>query len=298
MSSNQTPKVLVIGGSGFLGSHISEALGKSGFQVFIHDKMEAPKLCVPYEFLLGDLSLKSLIRSISEMDYVFNVAAEADIAQCNENPITAVNANILGATNVFEACKNSTVKKVILASSLYVSGNMGGFYRATKLAAEELLKCYYEQYGVQYTILRFGSLYGPRSQDWNGLRKYVSQIYLNGEITYRGNGDERREYIHVEDAAKLAVQSLDERYNGRQLVLSGSQSYTAKQILDLIFEIVGRKPNIIFNETTADNDHYKTTPYRFNADKPTKISPTESVDFGQGIADLIAEVHEANNNTA
>ena len=126
----------------------------------------------------------------------------------------------------------------------------------------------------------------------------MSQIYLNGEITYRGNGDERREYIHVEDAAKLAVKSLDEQYNGRQLVLSGSQSYTAKQILDLIFEIVGRKPNIIFNETTADNDHYKTTPYRFNADKPTKISPTESVDFGQNIADLIAEVHEANNNTA
>ena len=288
----------MIGGSGFLGSHIAEELGKAGFQVFIHDRMKAPDLCVPHEFLPGDLSLESLRQSTSGMDYVFHIAAEADIAHCNANPLSAVEANISGATNVFEACRISAVNKIIFASSLYVSGHMGGFYRATKLAAEEILKCYGEQHGMVYSILRFGSLYGPRSQNWNGLRKYVSQIYLNGEITYRCDGEERREYIHVEDAARLAVQSVDQQYNGKQLVLSGSQSYTAKQTLELIFEIMGKKQIITFDTKHRDAAHYRSTPYRFNGDKPIKIYPLQSVDFGQGIIDLIEDVYKDHENSA
>ncbi len=258
--------------------------------MFIHDKIECTDLCVPYEFLRGDLSLDSLSRSIHGMDYVFHVAAEADIFFCNNNPLTAIKSNILGAANVFEVCKSSSVKKVIFASSLYVGGHLGGIYRATKLAAEELLKCYSEQHGLRYSILRFGSIYGQRSQEWNGLRKYVEQIYLTGRITYRGSGEESREYIHVEDAARLAVQSIDEMYDNRELIITGLQSFTAKQILALIFEIVGKNQDISFDESCIDEAHYKTTPYRSKANKPIKINPSHSIDLGQGIADLIAEV--------
>ena len=110
----------------------------------------------------------------------------------------------MGTTVALEAAVKSGVERFIYASTMYVYSPYGSFYRASKQAAEIIIETYQERFDLDFTFLRYGSLYGPRSQAWNGLRRYVSQVIQEGKLDYRGTGKERREYIHVHDAARLS----------------------------------------------------------------------------------------------
>ena len=175
---------------------------------------------------------------------------------------------------------------------MYVYSSYGSFYRATKQAGEIIIETYQENYGIDYVFLRYGSLYGPRSQDWNGIRGFIEQVIENGCIEYYGNGSEVREYINVLDAASLTTNILEERYKKKAVTITGQQSIKVSDMFEIIFEIGGKKLNVNYLNENKNKFHYGNTPYRYTPKTSMKLVPTEFVDFGQGLLNIFEEIHK------
>ena len=198
----------------------------------------------------------------------------------------------MGLTNALEAAIKCKIKKFIYASTMYVYSSEGSFYIATKQSAEIIIEAYQENFGLDYIFLRYGSLYGPRSQDWNGVKRFVKQIKKKGYVEYEGNGSEIREYIHVLDAANLSMKVLEDEYKNRAITITGQQSIKIADMLAMIFEIAGKKFNVKYS-SNVKNFHYGNTPYRYAPKSSMKVIPREFIDLGQGLLDIIEEI---NNN--
>jgi UDP-glucose 4-epimerase len=288
-------KVVVIGGSGFLGSHLADALTEAGYAVSIFDVRSSPWIRPDQEMILGDIrDEKALLECITGARYVYHLAGIADIGEAARSPKATVEHNIIGSTAVLDSCLQAAVGRVLFASTLYVYSQQGSFYRVSKQAVELLIEAYQERFGLEYTILRYGSLYGPRAQEWSGLKRYVTQAVREGCIDYPGTGEERREYIHVIDAARLSVEALAADYANQCLTLTGTQILNSGELLRMIQEILGGKVEITFSPEQRNPEHYEMTPYRFTPRVARKIVPNVFVDIGQGILDLVEEVYLEN----
>ncbi|MFA5370131.1 MAG: NAD(P)-dependent oxidoreductase, partial [Candidatus Omnitrophota bacterium] len=201
--------ILVTGGSGFLGSHISDALTKAGHHVVIFDKKKSAFTKPGQRMVVGDiLDAEPLFRAMKNMDAVFHLAALADVDEACDRALDTMKINILGTTNVLEAARRNKVKRVIFASTIYVYSRTGSFYRVSKHACELLLEAYNERYGLNYTILRFGTLYGTRANSSNSVFRYLQEAFKTGKIEFKGTGQEIREYVHVVDAANICAKIL------------------------------------------------------------------------------------------
>jgi UDP-glucose 4-epimerase len=288
-------KAVVIGGSGFLGSHLADALTDAGLAVSIFDVRRSPWLKSNQEMMVGDVKDENLLHECIEgARYVYHLAGIADIDKAARSPRDTVEQNIIGSTVVLDCCLLAKVERFLFASTLYVYSQQGSFYRVSKQAVELLIEAYHERYGLEYTILRFGSLYGPRAQEWNGLKRYVTQAVREGRIVYRGTGEERREYVHVKDAARLSVEALAPEHANQCLTLTGTQILNSSELLRMIQEIMGGKVEIEFKPEQRDPEHYEMTPYRFTPRMARKIVPNVFVDIGQGILDLVEEAYLQN----
>lgn len=292
-------KVIVIGGAGFLGSHLGDSLSDAGYKVTLFDIRESQWRRGDQEMVVGDVQdIQVVTEVVSGAKYVYHLAGIADIDEATAKPRETVVQNIIGSTNVFEACISAGVDKILFASTVYVYSDKGSFYRVSKQAVELLLENYHKEFGVNYTTLRYGSLYGPRSQEWNGLKMFVAQAVRNKKIVYPGTGEERREYIHVKDAAFLSVQALDDKYNNQCLTLTGTQVMTTKQVLTMIVEIMNESIDLDFvpSGSTYNLFHYQMTPYRYTPKPGRKLVTDCFIDLGQGILDMIDEVHQNISN--
>jgi UDP-glucose 4-epimerase len=142
-NSKNKRKILVIGGSGFLGSHVADALSDAGYQVHILDRSHSPWLRKDQKMLIGDiLNTEFINQTIAECYAVYNFAAIADLDKALNRPIDTVRVNILGNVEILEACRQNNVSRYFYASTVYVNSREGGFYRCSKRAAEQ----YVEQY--------------------------------------------------------------------------------------------------------------------------------------------------------
>ena len=167
-------KITVTGGSGFLGSHVADALSKKGHKVTIFDKKKSKWIRSDQKIVIGDiLDAKALENVIKDADVVFHFAALGDLNQALREPVNSVITNILGTVRTLELSRKHKIKRFIHASTIYVNSAEGSFYRSSKKAAEDYVDEYKKNYGLNYTILRFGSLYGQRSDDTNGVKKIV-----------------------------------------------------------------------------------------------------------------------------
>ncbi|MBT6222611.1 MAG: NAD-dependent epimerase/dehydratase family protein, partial [Rhodobiaceae bacterium] len=206
-------KITVFGGSGFLGSHVVDKLINEGFEVTICDREKSNHLEKNQNFKKCDiLNLDEVKDAVKGSDVVYNFAALADLNEAINKPLETININILGNANILEACKEFSIKRFVYASSVYVYGKEGGFYRCSKKAAEDYVKEYSNSYNLDYTILQYGSLYGPRSDISNGLFRIVDSALKTGYLKYDGNPNATRSYIHVEDAAQSSVDILDKDF--------------------------------------------------------------------------------------
>lgn len=165
---------LVIGGSGFLGSHVADALTDKSYGVKIFDQEASPYLQPNQEMILGDLlDQQALMEAAAGCDVVYNFAGLADIDEASNKPVDTIKLNVLGNTYALQAAVEAEVKQFIFASSLYVLSNTGSFYRASKQSAEHIVKAYHERYGLNYTVLRYGTLYGRRADKRNSIYRYL-----------------------------------------------------------------------------------------------------------------------------
>jgi len=290
VSDAQSQTVTVIGGSGFLGSHVADQLSEAGYRVRIYDRAGSAWKRDGQEMIVGDLLDREKLSSvIAGTDVVYNFAALADLNLARDQPIKTVEVNILGNAHVLEACRLHGVKRFVYASTVYVYSRDGGFYRCSKQAAEHYVEEYWRTYGLEYTILRYGSLYGPRADSGNGLLRIVRSALETGVVRYEGSEDALREYIHVEDAARASVAALGADFRNESVVLTGQEPMRVLDLLEMLAEMLGI-PNSVQFVPGTQTGHYVRTPYSYQPKLGRKYVPPMHVDLGQGLLQLIEDV--------
>jgi UDP-glucose 4-epimerase len=193
----------------------------------------------------------------------------------------------LGNINILDLCVKYKIKKYIYASTVYVYGNVGGFYSISKKCSEQIIQEYYRRYNLKYTIIRFGSIYGPGARAGNAIFDIIKMALSKKQIKYWGSGQERREYIHVNDAALACVKSLDKKFDNKNLMISGMQSMKINDLLIMIREIFKNKIKIYYKKNNRSRWHYKITPYEIEEDECIKVIPDSYIDLGKGIINYI-----------
>ena len=283
---------LVVGWSGFLGSHVADALTQQGHRVTVYDRRPSPYLQAGQAMVVGDLLDESTLRrAVTGFDVVYHFAGVADLDEANQRPVETVQQNVLGTTMLLEACRQAGVRRVMYASTVYVHSHAGGFYRCSKQACELYLEAFQQVYGLPYTILRYGSLYGPRANETNAVHRYLTEALRHGTIEALGDGEEIREYIHVEDAARSSVDALAPEFENQYVLLTGHQPLTVKALLEVIQEIVHKPLAITFRGPDA-LAHYRRSPYTFQPKLAKKLVGKHYVDLGQGLLACLHEIHE------
>lgn len=291
-------KAVVFGGSGFLGSHVAEALSERGHEVTVFDLRESPHLMDGQRFVQGDiLDADPVARVLEGQEVAYNFAGLADLEEAIIQPVETARSNVLGNTILLEESRRAGIRRFVYASSIYVAGQSGGFYRVSKQACELYVEEFQRWHGLDYTILRYGSIYGRRADPNNGVLKYLVQAVRERKIVVSGTGEELREYVHATDVARASVQILDPEFRNQHVVLTGHQAMRVKDLAAMIREIVGSDVQVEFQpvdpklEAEGRSPHYTITPYSFKPRIAKKLVGHHYVDMGQGIIDLLEELH-------
>ena len=288
-------KACVFGGSGFLGSHVADCLVEDGYSVKVFDRQPSAWLKDGQEMVVGNLlSLDDVNEAVAGADVVYNFAALSDLNEGLNKPLETIQINILGNAHVMEACRNHNVSRFIYASTVYVNSRDGGFYRCSKQAAEHYVEEYQRVFGLDFTILRYGSLYGPRADKANGLYRIVKNAVESGSVWYEGSSEALREYIHVTDAARASVVALGEEFCNQSVVLTGQEPMRVDDLLKMLAEILGYENGVEFLETN-NIGHYVRTPYAYQPKLGRKYISPMHVDLGQGLIQLIHQIHTENS---
>ncbi|MCX5749189.1 MAG: NAD(P)-dependent oxidoreductase [Candidatus Saganbacteria bacterium] len=286
-------KIIVFGGAGFLGSHVADALTEKGHKVTVFDLIKSPYLKEGQNSIIGDVTDPECVsKAVAGQEIVYNFAGIADMDAAKIKPLETVKNNIYGNTVLLEACRKSKVKRFVFASTLYVYSKAGSFYRSSKQANELLIENYHDIYGLDFTILRYGSLYGPRADENNWIHRVVNQALKENKITRHGDGEELREYIHVLDAARLSADILSDDYNNQYVIIAGHQQMKIKDLMVMIREILNNKIKLEYLPVDS-TEHYEITPYVFSPKIAKRIQSNNYIDLGQGILDLITRIYAA-----
>jgi UDP-glucose 4-epimerase len=289
---------IVTGGAGFLGSHLADELAGRGHGVTIFDRKPADALAPNQKQVAGELGdFDLLCRTIAGADYVYHYAALSDLNKARDLPRETVQANVEGTVNVLEAARRARVKRFVFSSTIYVYSSEGSFYRASKQACEAYIEEYQRRYGLEYTILRFGSLYGPRADESNGLYRLLRQAARTGKIRYFGEPEDSREYIHVADAARLSADILDAQYANQHLIITGHYPMRARDLFTMFSEILGREIQVEYAKPDIPDGHYRITPYQFHPRVGRKLTSNLYVDFGQGILQVLEQISQEERKT-
>jgi len=250
-------KVLITGGSGFIGSHIVDNLVQNGHQVFVYDlpavgnRFSDPNVA----FIPGSiLDMETLRQAMVGVDAVYHLAAIADVKDVFEDPLYSEMVNVRGTINVLEAARRCRVSRVIYGSTTWVYseaeaemvdedtplGSPKHLYTSTKLTSEYYCIAYRELYGLESTVLRYGIPYGPRSRDAAVIPAFVSKALKGEPLTIAGDGSQFRQFVYVEDLAEGNVLALKPAGANRTYNLDGAETITIKQIAETIQKILGK----------------------------------------------------------
>lgn len=274
-------KILVIGGAGFIGSHlVAELLKKDPREVIIYDNFARGKIdylseslkdprCSVYP-LGGDIrDIDILNMAMQDVDYVFHLAAMW-LLHCKDFPRTAFHVNIEGTFNVLEACVRNKVKKLIYSSSASVYGdaveipmtehhpfNNKNFYGATKIAGEAMCTAYNDRYGLEVVGLRYMNVYGPH-QDQHAAYTGVIPIMLNKidanePPTINGDGSQAYDFIYVEDVARANIAALESDVKCGFYNVGSEVQTTIRELCDLILELKRSTLEVTYKPYSADD---------------------------------------------
>ncbi|MCX5856264.1 MAG: NAD(P)-dependent oxidoreductase [Deltaproteobacteria bacterium] len=292
-------KALVTGGSGFLGRYLVRELVKSGIEAVVFDKVinkdifNSSENKGKIEFVEGDvLDFEAVYDAMDGCNLVFHTAAIADLDAARKTPVKTMTVNVIGTTNCLESAKTRKVDRFLFASTVYTAGNWGSFYRVSKQAGESLCKTYNDEFGMSYTILRYGSIYGRDANHWNFIYRVCKALLTTGEFTYISSKESVREYIHIFDVARETVRiAQDPEFSNKAVLITGHQRMKVEEFFNMIKEILGKDFKIHY--TPADQRrHYVITPYSFRADIPVRVNLSTYVDISEGILDCIREIQK------
>ena len=262
-------RVLVTGGSGFIGSHVVDRLMLAGCEPVVFDLVPSPHH-PPNEVrhTTGDLTDSATTRrAVRGCDAVIHLAAVADVNHVVADPMRADRVNVHGTQVVLDAAHHEGIARVVYGSTIWVYGDCTSdepidedtqlalprhLYTATKLAGEMYTLAYNELYGMENSILRFGIPYGPRARPAAVVPSFVSRA-LNGEaLSIAGDGRQTRQFVYVEDLADGIVAGLRPASVGRTYNLVGEEDVSVREIADAVREHVAPVPIVHTAERPAD----------------------------------------------
>ena len=287
-------KALVFGGSGFLGSYVADELTNRGFSVLLADKERSNFKNKKQDYVYCDIMDSDAVgKVVNGFDLVFNFAGMSHLDSCIDKPKQTMQQNVIANINVIENLLDRPIKRYVYASSVYAASKYGSFYGISKSTSESLIEEFSRRHNFPYTIVRYGSLYGERAGSENGVYRIIEEAINEKRITYSGDGDEIREYIHASDAAKLSVDvAEDDQYNKEIITLTGVEKLNRSDLVKMIEEIIGKEVNVEYSEATWDG-HYTVTPYSFQPRRTKKLAPNPSIDLGQGIASCVESFYDS-----
>ena len=238
--------ILVTGGAGFIGSHLSERLLKEGNRVLVIDNFnnyydpaikrnnveEVKKNCVEnnislenYKVFEGDIRDNEFLKEVfsNKIDSIIHLAAMAGVRPSIEAPSLYYDVNITGTVNLLERCRENNIKQFVFASSSSVYGNNEKVpfaesdmvdnpispYAATKKSGELLCHTYHHLFDMNIACLRFFTVYGPRQRPDLAINKFTTLILEHKEIPFYGDGTTSRDYTFVDDIVSGIVSSIN-----------------------------------------------------------------------------------------
>ena len=248
-------RVLVTGGSGFIGSHVVDKLRLRGHEPVIYDLRPSPwHEPGTVDTVLGSITdREALERALHSCDAVAHLAAVADVNDVHAEPEDAERVNARGTVAVLEAARRAGVKRIVYASTIWVYSDCqdeavdedtllpapSHLYTSTKLAGELYCKAYQELYGIDYTILRFGIPYGPRAREAAVIPAFVGKALRGEPLTLAGDGSQSRRFVYVEDLADGVALGLNDVASNRVYNLASDENVTIKQIAETIKDELG-----------------------------------------------------------
>ena len=274
-------KFLVIGGAGFIGSHVvAELLKHDVKEVIVFDNYARGKSSNLREQLQdprcsifpdgGDIrEVDVLNKAVSQVDGVFHLAAMW-LLHCKDYPRTAFDVNIQGTFNVLEACVNNNVERLVYSSSASVYGdalevpmteehpfNNRNFYGATKIAGEAMARAFHDRYGLSYVGLRYMNVYGPH-QDQTAAYTGVIPIMLNKidaneAPTINGDGTQAYDFITVQDTARCNILAMQAEINDEFYNVGTGVQTSIKELCDLILELRSSDLTVTYNPYSAED---------------------------------------------
>lgn len=283
-------RLLITGGCGFLGSHIADEATRRGHEALVYDQSSSPWLDEGQSQIIGDIrDAELLAKAMSGCDAVYHCAAIADLDRARQDPRTAIEVNVLGTLTVMQAAQTAGVPRLLHASSVYVYSRSGSVYRTTKQAAESLVTDLSTDLGLKTTVLRFGSLYGPRADADNAILRLTAQAVLERRIDFWGDGSEVREYIHIRDAATLALDAMAPEFAGQALHIAGRERLTTREVIDTIVETLGGGIEVSFEDRPFEG-RYRLTPFSHDDGLGRRIVSTTYIDLGLGLLEQVRAV--------
>lgn len=230
-------RVLVTGGAGFIGSHVVEAALAAGYEVAVIDNLSTGHLeNLPrgvtefYQCDITDLPAVEAAFTSFRPHYCLHLAAQIDVRRSVEDPAFDASVNIIGTLNLLETCRRSEVEKVVFASSAAVYGNPRYVpldeehpleplspYGVSKHTAEHYLAMYRHLYGLDYVVLRYANVYGPRqdAKGEGGVVAIFTDRFLSGRpITIFGDGEQTRDFVYAGDVARANLLALEAKFSG------------------------------------------------------------------------------------
>ncbi len=246
-------RVLVTGGSGFIGSHVVDKLADAGFEPRIYD-LQPSSHHEPgsVDTVIGDLfDCDALREAMEDCDAVVHLAAYADVGIVADQPADAEECNARGTLAVLEAAR-ATGTRVVYGSTIWVYGASGEglideeaplglpdhLYTASKLAGEMYCSSYAELYDVPCTILRFGIPYGPRARPAAVIPIFVSKALKGEPLTIAGDGLQTRRFVYVEDLAEGVVAGLQHGGENRVYNLAGDETVTIRELAGVVSDLI------------------------------------------------------------
>jgi UDP-glucuronate 4-epimerase len=272
-------KILVTGGAGFIGSHVTERLLRDGHEVCcldsLHDfyspeikllNMQPAMRSERFRFIKADISEEKSVEEIFEMfrpELVIHLAARAGIRPSREKIGEYYQANVWGTLNVLQAGKRHNVPKFVFASSssVYGSENESPFheeqpirnplspYAATKIAGEHLCYTFSRQNSIDVIALRLFSVYGERQRPDLAIHKFLRLMKEKKPITVLGDGSSSRDYTYVADVVDGIISAAEKKFNRFEIMnIGNSHPVTINELISQLSSLTGLTPKIIYSE--------------------------------------------------
>lgn len=265
-------KILVTGGAGFIGSTLVDRLLADSHQVTVLDNLVSGKqdyVNPQANFWQIDILDDSLVARFKEekFDLVYHLAAQIDVRKSVADPVFDNKINVVGGLNLLEACRQSGVKKIIFSStggaiygetdelptSEYAPAYPLSPYGINKLAFEKYLNYYYQVFSLNYTILRFANVYGPRQYKGGeaGVIAIFTEAAAHDKVCYLyGDGLQSRDFVYVDDVVEAMVKASLIDCRG-EVNISTGQEISLLEMIKVIEDVSGKKLKLKKEEARA-----------------------------------------------